>query len=153
MAQRKDSPPPQPQGTGTASTDTVESRVVAFAEQVGRLVGTAHGKADGWLDGKALNEQLTRIRDGAAELLNQLAAAADSVAGPAPRKKKKKTTTARPPARPSKQAAAGRSGGKVDAPGKKHRRPPPTTRGAKHSDETISKVKLSQTMRRSGRQG
>ena len=32
--------------------------------------------------------------------------------------------------------------GKVDAPGKRHRKPPKSTRGAKHSDTRIAKMKL-----------
>jgi hypothetical protein len=52
--------------------NTVDERVVALAEQLGRLVGTAQAKADGWVDLPALNDQLVRIRDGATGLLEQL---------------------------------------------------------------------------------
>jgi hypothetical protein len=49
--------------------------------------------------------------------------------------------------------AAGRSGGTVDAPGKTHRKRPPSTRGVKHSDQTISKITGAKTMRRGDRRG
>ena len=94
----------------TPAPDAVEKRVVALAEQLGRLVGTAQAKADGWVDLPALNNQLMRIRDGATGLLEQLR-------GGLSRRARKK------PARKSAAKAAGRSGGKVDAPGKKHRKP------------------------------
>jgi hypothetical protein len=47
--------------------------------------------------------------------------------------------------------AAGRSGGTIDAPGKTHRKRPPSTRGVKHSDQTISKITGAKTMRRGHR--
>jgi hypothetical protein len=149
MAQRTDTTTPaQPsQEPGTSSTKTVEERVVAFAEQLGRLVGTVQGKTDGWLDRTALKEQLTRVRDGAADLLDHIATASASAAASA----RKQAT--QPREHSSEPAAPGRSGGKVDAPGKKHRKPPASARGVKHSDETISKVKGAQTMRRGPRRG
>jgi hypothetical protein len=122
---------------------TVEERVVAFAEQLGRLVGTVESKAEGWLDQKALNTQLTQIRDGAAELLNHLGGAiASGRAAANPKKKQAEAST--PP---------DRSGGTVDAPGKSHRKAATSARGAKHSDQTISKIKAAKTMRRSQRRG
>jgi hypothetical protein len=42
------------------------------------------------------------------------------------------------------QPLKGRSGGKVDAPGKKHRKPPANTRGVKHSDEMVAKLKVAE---------
>jgi len=40
---------------------TVEERVVAFAEQLGRLIGTVESKTEGWInqDQKAFRDQLT----------------------------------------------------------------------------------------------
>ena len=122
---------------------TVEERVVAFAEQLGRLVGTVESKSEGWVDQKALNDQLTQIRDGAVELLNHLGGAiASGRAAAKPQKTSPKAAT-----------SVGRSGGTVDAPGKTHRK---TARGApvtKHSDERISKIKAVKTMRRPQRRG
>ena len=122
---------------------TVEQRVVAFAEQLGRLVGTVERKTEGWLDQKALNTQLTQIRDGAAELLNHLGDALKSGrAATAPKKQE-------PPAATSR----GRSGGTVDAPGKTHRKRGESTRGAKHSNQMIPKAAVEKMMRRPQRRG
>jgi hypothetical protein len=122
---------------------TVEARVVAFAEQLGRLIGTVESKSEGWVDQKALNDQLTQIRDGAVDLLNHLGGAlASGRAAATPRKTQPKAAT-----------SARRSGGTVDAPGKTHRKRAKSAPGAKHSDETISKVKAAKTMRRSQRRG
>jgi hypothetical protein len=123
---------------------TVEQRVVAFAEQLGRLVGTVESKAEGWMDQKALNNQLTQIRDGATELLNQLGGAlAAGRAATNPKKKQEKAAT----------SSAGRSGGTVDAPGKTHRKRGESTRGAKHSNQMIPKAGVEKMMRRPQRRG
>ena len=52
--------------------DAIEQQVVAFAEQLGRVVGTVQAKAEGWLDPRALTDQVARVRDSAASLLQQL---------------------------------------------------------------------------------
>ena len=135
-----------PPGTsGTPSADAIEQRLVAFAEQLGRLVGTVQARADGWMDGPALQEQVTRIRDGAAGLLRQLGAAAA-------RGKAAASSGTRKPTKPA-TATRGRSGGKVDAPGKKHRKPAPHTRSVKHSDEMISKGNAARQMRHGRHKG
>ena len=129
MAKRKD----------TMTTDTVEERLVSFAEQLGRIAGTVQARADGWLDRQTLSDQLTRIRDGAADLLEHLGSATAPAA------------VAAAPARKQKKGDTGRSGGKVDAPGKTHRKPPPSARGTKHSDEMIPKANAAQRMRHTRR--
>jgi hypothetical protein len=54
------------------STST-EARVEAFAEDLGRLLGTARAKAEGWLgQRKAIAKHLEDVRDTAAQLLSQL---------------------------------------------------------------------------------
>jgi hypothetical protein len=121
-----------------AAPEAVEQKVVALAEQMGRLIGTVQGKAEGWLDPKQISDQITRIRDGATELLSHLGSAAGKSAGSA---------------RQSAVAARGRSGGKVDAPGKKHRPPPPSTRPAKPSDDRVAKLKAANRSIRRPRQG
>ena len=122
---------------------TVEERVVAFAEQVGRLIGTVESKSERLLDQKTLSDQLTQIRDGAVDLLNHLGSAlASGRAAAKPQKPQRKAST-----------PVGRSGGTVDAPGKSHRKMAKSARGAKHSDERISKIKAAKTMRRSQRRG
>ena len=132
-----------------SKADLVEQKVVAMAEQLGRILGTVQGKAEGWLDGKALNKQIASIRDGAAELLDHLRG---SKAGtPAAKTPKKPVKTPKKPVKAVKKAAGpakGRSGGVVDAPGKRHRKPVPSQRGVKASDMTVVKAILAKTMRR-----
>ena len=124
---------------GAPRVDALEQRVLAFAEQLGRIAGTMHAKAAGWMDGDALKTELARVRDGAAALLQQLTADAPPVAvstttgGPAPRKTR------------------GRSGGIVDAPGKKHRRPMPTDPGANRADSQAAKMRDAKTMVKTSR--
>jgi hypothetical protein len=128
----------------TPRVDGLEERVLAFAEQLGRIAGTVQAKTAGWMDGDALKKELARVRDGAAELLQQLTvdapppvAVSTRTGGPAPRKTR------------------GRSGGIVDAPGKKHRRPMPTDPGANRADSQAAKMRAAKTMvktfRRRGR--
>jgi hypothetical protein len=125
------------QDTGAVTTtDAVEQKLGALAEQMGRLIGTVQTKAEGWLDPKYMRDQITRIQDGAADLLSYLGTGRS--AEPAPQ-----------PARPSR----GRSGGKVDAPGKKHRPPPPSTRTPKPSDDRVATLKAANRSIRRPRQG
>jgi len=51
----------------TAAKDAMEQRVIAFAEQLGRIYGTVQAKAEGWMDRETLNTQIASVRDGAAE--------------------------------------------------------------------------------------
>ena len=62
--------------SGATMGDALEQRVVAFAEELGRIAGTFHAKAEGWMDREALTNQIASVRDGAAELLEQLAGGA-----------------------------------------------------------------------------
>ena len=143
--------PDTPGTSATPSTAAIEQRVIAFAEQLGRLVGTVQARADGWMDGPALQEQVTRIRDGAAALLGQLGTG-------------RKTRRRKPPVRAGARAKAAkatgatrptadRSGGKVDAPGKQHRKPAPRSRSVKHSNEMIPKGNAARQMRRGPSRG
>jgi hypothetical protein len=105
-------------GTAAVSNSVagnMEQQVIAFAEQLGRVVGTVQAKAEGWLDRDALKEQLSHIRDGASALLEQL-----GVQTGATSKKAAAKLTA------NAGGNRGRSGGMVDAPGKKHRKPVPS---------------------------
>jgi hypothetical protein len=56
---------------------SADSKLEGFAEDLGRLLGTAQAKAEGWL-GQRQNvaKQLEQIRDTATNLLTQLGAAA-----------------------------------------------------------------------------
>ena len=122
-----------------ATADAMEQRVVAFAEQLGRMAGTIQAKAEGWMDRETLNKQIASVRDGAADLLEQLA-------GGAPKASKKK-----PAAAAARGGNKGRSGGVVDAPGKKHRKPSPTDPGANIADSQAAKLWTAKTMVKTNR--
>jgi hypothetical protein len=61
-------------GSSAAGQDkAADSRVEAFAEDLGRLLGTAQSKAEGWLgQRKEIVKHLSDIRDTAARLLTDL---------------------------------------------------------------------------------
>jgi len=126
---------------GATTADAMEERVVAFAEQLGRIAGTIQAKAEGWMDRETLNEQIADVRDGAAHLLEQLAAATK-----APKKKAAVAVS---------RQGKGRSGGVVDAPGKKHRKPPRNDPNANVAHDQANKLRTAKTMmktyRRRGR--
>jgi hypothetical protein len=136
-------------GTNTGATttsasdataaDAMEQRVMAFAEQLGRIAGTVQAKAEGWMDRETLNKQIAKVRDGAADLLEQLA-------GSAP-----KASTKKPAAAAARGASKGRSRGVVDAPGKKHRKPMPTDPGANIADSQAAKMRAAKTMVKTNR--
>jgi hypothetical protein len=125
--------------SGTPRVDGLEERVVAFAEQLGRIAGTMQAKTAGWMDGDTLKKELARVRDGAADLLQQLTA--DAPAAP-----ENKSTAGATPRR-----SRGRSGGIVDAPGKKHRPPTPTDPGASRADSQAAKMRAAKTMVKTSR--
>ena len=91
----------------------MEQRVAAFAEQLGRVVGTIQARTEGWRDRKALSTQIGRVRDRASQLLEQLA--------------RGETTTTKPKSgtKVARGAATTGNRGPVDAPGKRHRKVPP----------------------------
>jgi hypothetical protein len=123
------------------TTQAMEPRVVAFAEQLGRMVGTVQTKAEGWMDRETLYQQLSGVRDGAVHLLEQLARAANTVTK---KRTKKPATTAR-------GGTKGRSGGVVDAPGKKHRKQPPADPGAAKLRSQEVKKRTALTMAKTNR--
>jgi len=131
---KRDSRTTRAEGGGTPTT-VLAQRVVAFGEQLGRLAGTFQAKAEGWLDPAALNRQIAGVRDGAADLLGQLAA---GTATPVKKKRKRSPSV-------GLERAKGRSGGAVDAPGKKHRPPPPTARGASSATSQATKARAATT--------
>jgi len=123
----------------TPRVDGLEQRVLAFAEELGRIAGTVQAKTAGWMDGDALKKDLARVRDGATDLLQQLTAHAQAVA------------VSRPPGDPAPNRSRGRSGGIVDAPGKKHRPPMPTDPGANRADSQAAKMRAAKTMVKTSR--
>ena len=124
MAKRKSTPAASP---APQNESIVEQRVVQFAEQMGRILGTVRAEAEGLVDVQALSSQLASIRDAAADLLTHIGGDAAGA----------------PPAVPAAPAKTRPSRGAVDAPGKRHRKPAPSVRGAKHSDTRIAKSRLS----------
>ena len=124
---------------GTTTADAMEQRVLALAEQLGRIAGTFQTKAEGWFDREALTKQIASVRDSAADLLEQLA-------GGATRRSKRTPVAAAAPGK-----TKGRSGGVVDAPGKKHRKPLPADPGANIADSQAAKMRMAKTMVKTNR--
>ena len=80
----------QPAGVAQMAEEKFED----FAEDLGRLLGTARVKAEGWLDQrKAIAEHLTGLRDTANQLLTQLGIGTST------------STSGRRPGRPRKPVA------------------------------------------------
>jgi hypothetical protein len=114
----------------------LNSQALALAEQLGRIAGTLEGTAEAWLNRASVTDQLTKVRDGATQLLNSLAGGAADGRREVKAKPAESARTTRKNADPA------------HAPGKAHRKPPQSTRGAKHSDLTIPKAKASAAARR-----
>ena len=123
----------------TTTAEAMEQRVVAFAEHLGRMVGTIQAKAEGWMDRETLSKQLASVRDGAAHLLEQLAGGATIA------------TKKKPAAPAARGGQKGRSGGVVDAPGKKHRKQTPTDPGANIAHSQAAKMRTAMTMSKTNR--
>ena len=143
MAKRDDGTTRTKSGTtdvsGSTTADAMEERVVAFAEQLGRLAGTFQAKAEGWMDREALKKQVASVRDEAAELLEHLAGGTTKASQGVP------ATTA------ALGKTKGRSGGVVDAPGKKHRKPMRTDPGGNMADSQAAKMRTAKTMVKTNR--
>ena len=123
---------PEPAQPATSAAQTLDAALLAFAEHAGRVAGTLQARTEGLADRQMLTGQLTRIRDGAADLLDRLAKTPDAASND----------------RDGAAATVRRSRGQVDAPGKAHRKAPAPMHGVKHSNMMIPKVKAAQTMRR-----
>jgi hypothetical protein len=121
------------------TAEAMEQRVMAFAEQLGRTVGTIQAKAEGWVDRKSLQQQLASVRDGAAHLLEQLAGSATAV------------TKTKPAGAAARGGNKGRSGGVVDAPGKTHRRQAPSDPGANVARNQAAKMRTAMPMVKTNR--
>lgn len=133
---KREANPEAREAVETAS-DLIEESVVAFAEQLGSLVGTVQGRAEGWLDRKELSKEVGRIRDSASSLLDEM-----NRKFTAQRRAAAKQTT--PTTRPSR--------GPVDAPGKRHRKPTPQEPIDKHMGEPRGK-QMGQKSVKTGRRG
>jgi len=65
---------------GATSARAVEEKIEGFAEDLGRLLGTAQAKASSWLEQrKNIADQLTQIRDTANDYLQRLSGEASNV--------------------------------------------------------------------------
>ena len=121
----------------TKNTAALEEKVVAFAGQLGRIVGAVQARTEGWLDPQALRNQMASVRDGAAGVLEHLAGAA---------KQERVAQHGRDARRASANATArGRSGRTMDAPGKRHRKPMPNVVGANTSGASAKLKAAKQT--------
>src|SRR3954447_21358051 len=133
---------------GAATSDPLEQRVVAFAEQLGRIVGTVQAKAEGWMDRDALNKQLASVRDNASELLDHMKTSVTSAMPGG--KSETQNMTATPAASAAAVAARrARSGGVVDAPGKKHRKAAPKDARAMAADARAMSMRSSRASMKS----
>ena len=115
------------------ATDLGE-QAIALAEQLGRIAGTIEGTAESWVNRETLTDQLTRVRDGATQMLAGLAG------GVTKGRKASKAKSAKP-------AAAVRKADLAHAPGKRRRKPAPTMKGVKKSDERIPKMRTAAAAR------
>jgi 3-phosphoglycerate kinase len=144
MAKRDNKTQQTKSGTTTTSepksaSSPMEQRLAAFAEQLGRMAGTIHAKAESWMEGDTLRKQIASVRDGAAQLLDQLRDGTTTVTH------KQSATVA------TRQQNKGRSGGVVDAPGKKHRKPAAAGAVAKVVNSQAAKLRTAKTMVKTNR--
>jgi hypothetical protein len=109
----------------TAPADAVEEGIVAFAEELGRIVGTLQARAEAWSNPRVIGDQLARIRHGAADLVGHFAQGLShghretSEAAPPARGR---TPPARPPMKTTKTVNR-RAGGTKAAPKTRRRSP------------------------------
>jgi hypothetical protein len=131
------------------TTDAIEQRVVAFAEQLGRIVGTVQARTEGWMDREALQAQISSVRDSASALLEQLKTSVSNVTSG------ESSEPQRAPVGAAAQKNRTRSRSKVAAPGKKHRKPMPKDSRAVAANARISTLRAGQpmmkTMKKRGR--
>ena len=116
-------------------TSDLSEQAMALAEQLGRAAGTIQGTAESWLKRQKLADELTRVRDAAAEMLETLGAGA-AKARSAVRGKPKRVS-----------AAVTRPADPAHAPGKRHRKPVRSKRGVKKSDTVIPKMRVARAAR------
>jgi uncharacterized phage infection (PIP) family protein YhgE len=109
----------QTQSETAELSDAVEQRLVAFAEQIGRIAGTVSAKAEGLVDREALKQQIAGVRDSASELLEHLSDGVTSIASRA------KKTVGEASKKATSAAKAVKTVDLIHAPGKKHRKPMP----------------------------
>jgi hypothetical protein len=148
----------------------LNSQAIALAEQLGRMAGTLEGTAETWLsNSSSITDQLTKVRDGATQLLNSLAGGAATgrraaQASTAPSSGSRTaggagvssgsqgSTAARQSSRgttaSTRRASASASADPAHAPGKRHRKPSPSARGPKKTNASIPKMRTAAAVRR-----
>src|SRR5215204_1445550 len=103
-------------------------QAAALAEQLGRIAGGLEGTGEAWLTRQKLADQLTRVRDGATQMLEGLSAGAEQgrkVAARAARTVGLKRSGGQ--AKKTKPAArAAQQADPAHAPGKRRRKPAPS---------------------------
>ena len=137
MAKRSNKSTPRSKSTVSSPTGPLERQVLAFAEQLGYVAGSIQSRTEGLVDRKALSRQVASVRDGAKQLLDQLAT------GVASRVRRRSA--------PKKPVRKARSGGAVDAPGKTHRKPAPA--GPPAAAARARNTRVSETMPRARAMG
>jgi hypothetical protein len=125
------------------TTRDLNSQALALAEHLGRIAGTLEGTAEAWLNRASLTDQLTRVRDGATQLLNSLAGAAAKGGKAAQAPSQNGQSSSAGDAKSPRARSASASSDLAHAPGKRHRKPAPTVHGAKKSDSRIPKARAS----------
>ena len=138
MTVRKAAQKDQSEASETTN-DPIELEVVAFAKQLGWLVGAAQANTEGWLDRTALSKEIGRIRDSAASLLKQV--------------NREGTLLRKTAAKQTATSNTRRSRGPVDAPGKRHRKPLPQERIDKRMGEPEGKQMGQKSAKTAGRRG
>jgi hypothetical protein len=108
----------------TASGDAMEERLLAFAEQLGTMVGTVQRQAEGWLDSEAVRSELSRIRDNASDLLEYVNSKAPSMLGAKGAKGARK--------RPARAAVA-------PAKARRRAKPPAVVRSTRPASGTVNR--------------
>ena len=141
-------------------------QAIALAEQLGRIAGTIEGTAESWLNRQQLADQLTRVRDGATQMLEGLTAGAERGRKAATTAVRKVPASAkataglakaraylasgggkgRAKAKAAKSAPAARQADPSRAPGKRRRKPAPTL-PEKKSDERIPNLRTAAAAR------
>ena len=95
--------------TTPGRTDSpAQARMLNFAEDLGRILGTTQAKASAWLNQRQhIAKQLAQVRDTAERLLSELTGSRGSK-GSAPRQRARKATTTQRPRRRRMSAEARR---------------------------------------------
>jgi hypothetical protein len=97
-----------------------EQQIVGFAEDLGKFLGEAEKRASSWLgQRKAILEQLTAVRDKAADLIQTMSGGENPFPWQKPKRGQPAGATKRGPGRPRKTRGPGRpKGGKMSAAGR-----------------------------------